>query len=235
MATTSYLTVDQLKATLRIDPTNTRFDDLLQLAIDSASRQIDQHCDDQFWLADAPSPKLFQASHPRRLFTPSFANTAGLVVELDLDDDGTFETTWTEGRDFQVTPVAPTAGWPYRGLEMLGSAFLPTGDWRQGIVAFGDGFYGPTFGGEWWPRSQRARVRVTAQWGWPAVPPQVKQACSILATDHYKSKDVTEGASGVQGLSTGRFGSASHASVRVPGFNPMARELLCGLRELVIA
>lgn len=235
MSSRDYITVLALKNALRIDPGNVRFDDELALAITSASWQIDQYCDEQFWQDDAPTSRLFFTEQPRRIFTPSFSSTDGLVVEVDLDDDGVFETTWTAGVDFQVVPVAPKPGWPYKGLETLRSAYFPTADWRQGITAWGGDYYGPTFGGEWWPRSQRARLRITALWGWPQVPPQVVQACQILATDHYKSKDVTEGSSGMQGSSTGRFGSGTHAGVKPAGFNAMAAKLLCGLRELVIA
>lgn len=235
MTSSDYLTVNQLKSALRIDSSNDRFDGVLAMAISSASRQIDEHCDDQFWCVDTPEPRLFVSGYPRRLVLPSFASRSGLVVEIDLDDDGVFETTWTEGQQFQVVPVAPLPGRPFTGLETLGSSWLPTTHGHYGITAGGDAFYGPMFGGEWWPRSQRARVRVTAKWGWASVPAQVMQSCQILATDHYKSKDVTDGSSGVQGMSTGRFGSGRTAGVTPSALNPMATNLLSGLRDLVIA
>lgn len=228
MAASDYITVEYLKASLRLKDTNTAFEYLLGVAIASASRQIDQHCRDRFWLDDTPSARLFRATDPYQLFLPAYATTAGMVVELDRDGDGTFETTWAHGIDFQATPFNPEPGWPYRGIEAIGAA-LPTAylygssSWPNSSAPYG-------YAGIW---PGRARVRVTAQWGWPEVPAQVEQACAILATDHYKSKDVTDGASGPAGASTGRFGS--HPSLKSPGFNAMAAKLLCGLREQVIA
>lgn len=66
------------------------------------------------------------------------------------------------------------------------------------------------------PVATRPTVRVTAVWGWPAVPPQVRMACQILAVDHYKSKDLTGGIAG--------FGEVG--PVRIAAFSPQARSLL---------
>lgn len=219
MASTSYLDVEQLKAALRI--ANNSFDDSLQLAIDSASRQIDEHCNEQFWLTDAPVARLFRPEHGRVVWTGSFATTAGVQVELDLDDDGAFETTLSAA-DWQAEPISPDSGWPYNRIEALGSVCFP--HYRRG-----------SYLGERYATSRRARVRVTARWGWPSVPAQVVQACQILAIDHYKSKDVVNGSAGNSSLSTGTAGSFKNSTVRHSGLNPMAAKLICGFRDLVVA
>ena len=230
-----YLLLDDLKATLRI--TNDTFDVPLEVAIESASRQIDQFCDDQFWLSQVPTQRLFKAEQSRSLFVRSFATTAGLVVEVDLNDDGVFETTWVSGTDFQVAPVAPMDGFPFNRIETLGTAYFPgkASPYMGYAYGYSPGYYGPSFGGEWYPRSQRARVRVTAQWGWPAVPAQVVQACQILAVGHYKSKDLTNGQAGMSGLATGSFGSARNVMISPAIMDPIAQHLLNGLRDVVIA
>lgn len=227
MATSDYITVEYLRAALRLGEANTKFDYQLGVAISSASRQIDEHCHERFWLDDAPTPRLFEAHDPYRLMTPPYATTTGLVVEIDRDGDGTYETTWAAGVDFYAQPYDPEPGFPYRGIKVVRAA-LPT------LTPYGVDYpytsaagYGP---GAW---TDRPRVRITARWGWPEVPDQVVQATAILATDHYKSKDVTDGQAGPQGLSTGRFGS--HPALKSPGFNAQAAKLLCGLREPVIA
>lgn len=235
MAVTDYLRVDQLKTALRISQDG--FDDQLALAITAASREIDEHCNDRFYRDDAPTPRVFVARAARRLMLPSYATTDGMVVEVDIDDDGVFETTWTLGVNFQAAPTAPQTGWPYTEIQTLGPSFLPGmlnpyWGWAYG---YSPGYYGPAYGGEWWPLSQRARVRVTAAWGWPAVPPQVSQACQVLAIDYWKSKDLTNGAAGTTTLSTAAFGGARGTQVQIGGFNPLAKSLLCGLREPVIA
>jgi hypothetical protein len=235
VAVTDYFTVDQLKATLRI--TQDTFDDQLQVAISAASRQIDEYCNDRFYLDATPTPRVFKAISARRLSTPSFASTTGLVVEVDMDDDGVFETTLTEGVDFQAGPPNKEANWPFTGIETLGTRFFP-GElnpyfgWGYG---YSPGYYGVAYGGEWWPLSQRARVRVTAPWGWPSIPSQVIQACQILSVDFWKSKDLTNGSAGTTVLSTATFGGARGTQIQLPGFNPLAKVLLCGLREPVVA
>jgi hypothetical protein len=237
VADTDYITLESLKAALRL--TNNTFDELLQMAITSASRQIDQFCDDQFWKFDAAAPRMFKAERPRRLLPGAFSTTDGLVVEVDLDNDGVYETTWVRGKDYQVTPPTPRPGWPYTAIEALGSAWFPGqygfSPYYGYAYTYSPGYYGASFGGEWYPRSMRARVRVTAKWGWPTVPPQVRQACQILAIDQYKSKDLTNGAAGTTGLSTGAFGSQKSIQVTPAGFNTIAEALLCGLRDVVVA
>lgn len=234
MAVTDYLRVDQLKVALRIAQDN--FDDQLAMAIAAASRQIDEYTNDRFYRDDSPTPRLFTPRQARRLALPSFATTDGLVVEVDLDDDGEFETTWTLGVEFQVAPTAPQTGWPFTEIQTLGSAWLP-GQCFWGWAGNAFPYYNQVAYSQWWPlwRSQRARVRVTAVWGWPAVPSQVTQACQILAVDYWKSKDLTGGAAGTTVMSTSVFGGTSGTQYEVAGFNPLARALLCGLREPVVA
>ena len=71
MAGSDYITIEQLKAVLRI--TQTTYDDALRLAISSASAQIDEHVDDKFWLDEEPSERRFKPKSLQTLWTPSFA------------------------------------------------------------------------------------------------------------------------------------------------------------------
>jgi len=224
-----YLTVDQLKAVLGIS--KPQFDDALQLAISAASRQIDEHCNDQFWKDDAPTARIFQVSNARRLMLPSFATTSGLVVAVDMDDNGSFETTWTAGVNYQATPPSPRPGWPFTELVTLGSSYFPGA--RDGYFGRPDlGFTSPGYyrdygyGNDWYPNSQRARVQVTATWGWPSVPAPVVQACQVQAIDYFKSKELTGSSYG--GMATGIRGYLS-------GCNEMACALLMSYRSHVVA
>lgn len=70
------------------------------------------------------------------------------------------------------------------------------------------------------------RVRVTAKWGWPAVPPSVTEATVRQASRLYRRKDSPEGAAG----------SSEWGIVRVPNLDPDVRQLLSHLRtEALIA
>lgn len=239
----AYLDVDSLKATLRI--TNDTFDDALGLAIQSASRQIDRYCHDQFWLSPEPTAKIMAPDVPLSLFTGSFINPESVIVQTDTAGDGTFDLTWTLGVDWQPEPLAPAVGFPYNQITAVGTKFFP-GSRQQPYLSYpyngygygyagGYMYSGPNYGQTWFGTSQRARVQVTARWGWPWVPPEVVQATQILAIDHYKSKDVTNGAAGTSGLSSGSFGSVRGIQVVPSALNPMAINLLCGLRDVVVA
>jgi hypothetical protein len=79
------------------------------------------------------------------------------TMQSDYDGDGTFETTWTENTDYILEPLnAALDGKPYERLRVhpLSANRLPC-----------------------WPRS----VAVTGQFGWPAVPAQVKEVTILMA------------------------------------------------------
>jgi len=228
-----YLSLEALKAALRL--TGEGVDDALRLAIAAASRRIDRHCDDQFWRTAPATVRSFVADDPRRLWVGSFADADTVVVALDCDDDGVFETVLDVG-EWRPAPTEPPPGEPYREIQLVGSRCFP-GTLPYGYPLPSYGY--PPFGyGNWgWPYggSPRARVRVSARWGWPAVPPQVTQACQILAIDYFKSKDMTNGAAGITGISTGAFGGQRGVLVTEAALNPLAAALLSGLGELVVA
>jgi len=236
--TNAYITLDQLKAALGDKrPTPNPWDDAYAMAIESSSRQIDQYCDDQFWNSGVPSVRVFRPEKPRGLEVGSFASVTGLSVAVDMDDDGVYETPWVLGTDYQVFPYNPTPGWPYRRIEPLGARFFPGAPQPYLWQAYGytPGFYGPAYGNGYIWRSKRPRVQVTANWGWAAPPPQVIQACQILSIESWKSKDLTNGVAGSTGISTGSFGPQRGMTMAPSLMNPVALQLLCGLRDIVVA
>lgn len=89
------------------------------------------------------------------------------TVELDLDDDGIFETTLTAA-EYESEPangVGPDGltGWPTYLLRAVGSS-------------------------TWFPSWNRRRnVKVTAKWGWAAIPAAVTEATLLLTNRlHYE-------------------------------------------------
>jgi len=161
-----YATLAELKAARRI--TDTADDAALQQALTAASRAIDRRCGRVFGLdADASA----------RVFRPW-----GRVVSdpdgerLMVDDIGNATglvvevgdgTTWTAVTDYELLPDnAAARGEPVTGL------LRPYGTWGC------------------------QRVRVTARWGWPAVPDEIRQAALLLANRLYLRKDSPEGIAG---------------------------------------
>lgn len=92
------------------------------------------------------------------LRTPPIATLTGVVVKVDSDNDGSFadETALVDGTDYELLP---------RDAADRAEA-VP---WTE-IRLTGWGSYGTT-----WPVG--ARVQVTAEWGWPAVPEAIVSAC----------------------------------------------------------
>jgi hypothetical protein len=188
--TNGYLTLAALK--LALGDTGSTNDEAYERAIEAASRQIDEFRGDQFWLVATPTPRLYRPTSPDLLWTGDFSTTTGLVVEVDEDEDGDYETVWVAA-DYSAEPLVRLPGRPFDRLVAIGENCWPMPHYTN-----------------------RPTVRVTARWGWPAVPKEVEQACQILAIDHFKSKDLTGGIAGFNDL----------GAVRISAFNPQARALL---------
>ena len=67
----------------------------------------------------------------------------------------------------------------------------------------------------WVPTS--GRLRVTARWGWPAVPDQVVEAAKLLAVRLYRRKDSPQGV----------LGSSEWGVTRVSAVDPDVEALIC--------
>ncbi|HCA86373.1 MAG TPA: hypothetical protein DEQ61_13235 [Streptomyces sp.] len=163
-----YATLATLKLSMGI--TDTDRDALLEQALASASRGIDRMTGRRFYL---------DATAVQRTYNP-----AGKVVRDgpgerlltdDIGDDAGLivETgaggSWTAVTDYEMTPDNALA----RGLPVTG-LLRPSAGWGSGT----------------------ARVRVTARWGWPAVPEEIVQATLIQASRLFKRKDSPEGVTG---------------------------------------
>lgn len=167
----SYVSVSELRDWLSIG--DTADDALIAQACDTASAWIDEWCGETFVVPTAATARLFTPDNWNFVRVDTIANTTGLVVATDDNEDGTAETTWTITTDFLLLDVngrtVGEAAGPYRAVRAVGS--------------------------KWFPCSTTGRplVSVTARWGWPAVPAPVKQAAYVLAAEQWKQKDAPFG------------------------------------------
>lgn len=147
---------------------------LLERAINATSRAIDRYCGRRFWKDSAPVARVFDVFDPCSLMVNDIATSAGLVVAVDTGGDGTFATTWAAA-DYQLRPLNTDAD---------GGAY----SWRE--IAPG--------GGKTFPLSRwgQPSVRVTAAWGWSAIPDQVVEAAVLKAVSLFKRKDAPFGVAG---------------------------------------
>jgi hypothetical protein len=102
-----------------------------------------------------------------RLLVDEIGADDGLVVEVGSG------STWTavDEADLEQWPLNALAQWqPVEALARLDTS---------------------------WPDGPRQRVRITARWGWPAVPDEVIEATLLLAARLYKRKSSPDGTAGV--------------------------------------
>jgi hypothetical protein len=172
--TNGYLTAPQLKDYLGI--TLSDQDGNLEDAISAASRAIDSFCGRRFYADTAATARTYQPGSPYCATVHDISTTTSLAIKTDDGDDGTFETTWTSGTDYELEPgdgIGPNGqtGWPYWRIVAVGARIFPTG-------------------------IRRRTLQVTAKWGWAAVPDDVEQACRLLAAEMFKRKDAPFGVAG---------------------------------------
>lgn len=174
---------------------------LIETAINATSRAIDRSCGRRFWQDAAPVARLYEVDGDDTVIVNDFATTAGLVVETDPAGDGTFATTWQAG-DYRPGPLNADAD---------GDAFA----WYQITTTGRLGF----------PAGPGPFLRVTAQWGWSAIPDGVREAAIIKAVSLFKRKDAPFGIAGM-----GDFGV-----MRIGRYDPDVLELLRPYRQPVMA
>jgi hypothetical protein len=171
-----YATVEELKSRLAIGDTGDDFE--ITLAVQAASRSVDEICGRYFWRGTDTRTYV-----PASLWGQQLDDIVSVTsFKTDADGDGIFETTWTAGTDYALTvspgkynAAAKGEQWPYTGFTVLGTKFVPFT----------------------WPWSHQDRIQVTGVFGWPAVPATVKQATLIAATDLFKRKDAPLGVIGM--------------------------------------
>lgn len=169
MLTNAYCTLNQVKASLRIPVSDTVDDALLGLAINAASRDIDQATERQFYSTVAT-----------RIYTPqdSYITKIDDLVSLTTlktssAADGVFNVTW-DSNDYQLEPL--------NGI--VGGMAVPFDQ----IRAVGDYTY-PISGGE-------ATVQVTGTFGFTEAPVAIEQATVLLASRIFKRNDSPGGVMG---------------------------------------
>jgi hypothetical protein len=166
----NYATLEELKSRPKI--TDVQDDALLSKALAAASRGIDDRCGRRFDLDATATARVY--------------NPRGRVVEHDdgqlilIDDIGSTTglvvevgagSSWTTiaADNYEAYPDNTLAeSWPIEGLLLIGFPIT----------------------------TPRARLRVTAKWGWPAVPVPISEATLIQASRLFARKDSPEGVMG---------------------------------------
>jgi hypothetical protein len=160
-----YCTLADLKAALRVQ--DSIDDSLLELAIESASREIDGYCE-----------RVFYSTSGTRIYAPNnvyLVQTDDIisVTSVKTSTDGlTFDTTLAT-TDYQLEPLNNIAGGlvtPFTRLRAVGDYLWPA-------------YYPQTI------FHLEASVQITGVFGWSAIPAAIRQATVILAMRLFKRLD----------------------------------------------
>jgi hypothetical protein len=168
----AYITVDETREYAQI---RDGADDVAIAQVNRAvSRGVDDFCQRQFNDAGVVSARVFDVYDPWYLRVDDFSTLTGLIVKTDSSNNGGYASTVTTSVvAYPLNGVRNgVPGWPYNELVMAQTAF----PW-------------PT----WIPNPVGPLVQVTARWGWPAVPPEVKQAALIKAARVFGRRYSTNG------------------------------------------
>lgn len=187
----TYASLAQLRAELNLHAGNTSHDPGLLRALNTASRAVEAWCDGRkFYLERTATQRLF------RFDRWAIWDRCRGQWRLPVDDIGhatyTVETSSDGSTWVTLTEGVHFEPYPDNALAKLEPI--------THLVA------------DEWP----ARIRVTARWGWPAVPSQVEEATLRTAARAYRRKDSPDGVAG----------SSDWGLIRVPNLDPDVRQML---------
>lgn len=167
--TNGYVSLAEAKEWLKINPDDAQDDPIIERAVETASRSIDRFCKRRFYLDATATARTFEATTLDTLYVTDIGSTSGLIVATDDAANGQFSTIW-DASDYQTEP-SYIAEKPIVTIRALSGGFPIYSNHRYG-------------------------VKVTAKWGWPAVPVEVEQATVILTSRLVKRKDAPTGVEG---------------------------------------
>lgn len=154
----------QLKAWLNID--DSADDAVLALVTASASQMVRSYCGRSFTVdtAQAATARYFTRQDDYLVFIDDCWSIT--EVATDDGDDGTYSIIWGAS-DWQADPVGGVGpngldGWPYTSLRAVGALEFPA--------------------------AARPSVKVTAKWGFSAMPSDVLQATLMVAGEIFKAR-----------------------------------------------
>ncbi len=166
----TYATDDEIGVQLRIP--DVEDNPYLESIVASVSEAIDLYCDRNFAAAGTvATARVYVARGCDLVETDDFGSEVDLAVATDDAGVGTFDTSWSAA-SWQVEPLNNLAdgraAWKIRSVSNTGQQFP--------VATNG-----------------RVLVRVTARWGWPAVPAPIHTACLIEAARLAKRRDAPFG------------------------------------------
>ncbi|MGW6309136.1 phage gp6-like head-tail connector protein [Streptomyces niveus] len=164
-----YVDLETLRLQLKIEDDDPR-EILLERALSAACRSIDKTTGRRFWLDEEPVTRTYRSQG--RVVRE---NDGDVLLVDDIGD-----------ADIMVTTGAGDPGSPVTGFETVPDNALADGRPVTGLLMTGG----------MWSWGTTGRVRVTARFGWPAVPEDIGEAALIQASRLYNRRNSPEGVTG---------------------------------------
>jgi hypothetical protein len=174
--TNPYCSLADIKAGFRIPAEDTVDNTMLEIAIESASREIDGYCERVFYNAGTAT----RVYVPTDTFYVQIDDLISINTLKTSSTGDTFDITWSPNGDYQLEPLngvnGGLTGHPAMRIRAIGSYLFPLWDPKN-------------------VNSHEATVEVTGVFGWSAIPIAIRQACIILAMRQFKRYDTPLGVS----------------------------------------
>lgn len=200
-----YATLADVKAAARI--TDAIDDGLLEIAIESSSRDIDSYCERVFYTTGATA--VARLYIPQDIYLVETDDIISVTtLKTDSSGDGTFDITWAAS-DYQLEPLNGRAG----GIDTPATRIRAIGDYLWPVYE---------------PRnvnSNQASVQVTGVFGFASIPAAIKQATILASLRAYKRYESP----------TGVLGFSDIGVVRVGRLDPDVERLVSPYRKIRFA
>lgn len=194
--TNAYATLAEVKVDDILKFATTAHDATLEIVINAVSRKVDEFCGRHFY--QVTETRYYTPEDHYCIKVDDIATSSGFVLHTDLNADGTYEYTWA-ATDYGLAPYNAVGGWPYTEIETL----------PLGLYYF--------------PIARRS-TKVTATWGWAAVPPAVKAACMLQINRVWKRWATP--------LGSATASSMGVLNLSIPTLDPDVSALLMPYRKL---
>ena len=200
-----YATLADVKAAARI--TDTIDDGLLEIAIESSSRDIDAYTERVFYSTGATA--VTRVYIPQDIYLVETDDIISVTsLKTDSSGDGTFDITWAAS-DYQLEPLNGRAGGidtPFTRIRAIGDYLWPVYEPRN-------------------VNSNQASVQVTGVFGFASIPAAIKQATILASLRAYKRYESP----------TGVLGFSDIGVVRVGRLDPDVERLVSPYRKIRFA
>jgi hypothetical protein len=172
-----YATLAEAKAELGIATAETTDDTKIELAVEAASRWLDDACGWRFYTTGTDESRTYTAEHAGRLDVPEGILSL-TTLACDQDGDRVYEETWAT-TDYDLTPDnAVLDGRPYTGIHVAPLGRYGFSKWRKG-------------------------VKLTGKFGYAATAPKpIKRACVLKAQQLFMRKDMPFGVMSASAVGT---------------------------------